>query len=82
MNRYLPITGIDCALPALLIDTHAPLDVLHATAAHRIRTATQWLEHLAHEEGPHSDLARALVVGLRDGCDVLDVIGRRLTQTP
>ena len=29
MHRYQPITGIDCPAAALLIDTQAPLDVLH-----------------------------------------------------
>lgn len=40
MDRYMPVTGIDCTIPSLLIDTQAPLDVLHETAAYRIRTAT------------------------------------------
>ncbi len=40
MDRYLPITGIDCKIASLLIDTEAPLDVLHETAAHRIRDPT------------------------------------------
>lgn len=39
MDRYMPVTGIDCTVPSLLIDTEAPLDVLHETAAYRIRTA-------------------------------------------
>ncbi|WP_347928044.1 hypothetical protein [Pseudomonas helvetica] len=60
------------------INTEAPLDVLHETAAYRIRTATQLLEIVATGEGIHSELARALVVSLRDGCDLLDVVGRRL----
>jgi hypothetical protein len=80
MDRYRPITGIDCKIPSLLIDTDAPLDVLHETAAHRIRTATQLLESLAHEEGVYSELAEVLVTSLRDGCDLLDVIGWRLQK--
>lgn len=32
MTRYMPITGIDCTIPSLLIDTEAPVDVLHDTA--------------------------------------------------
>ncbi|MDH2080747.1 hypothetical protein EVS84_09500 [Pseudomonas koreensis] len=80
MDRYLPITGIDCKIASLLIDTQAPLDVLHETAAHRIRTATQLLENLAHQEGIYSELAKVLVTSLRDGCDLLDVIGWRLQQ--
>ncbi|WP_028621721.1 hypothetical protein [Pseudomonas sp. Ant30-3] len=78
MDRYMPITGIDCPIPSLLIDTEAPLDVLHDTAAYRIRTATQLLESYASGEGIHSELARVLVTSLRDGCDLLDVVGRRL----
>jgi len=78
MDRYLPITGIDCRIPTLLIDTEAPLDVLYENAAYRIRTATQLLENIADGEGVHSELARVLVTSLRDGCDLLDVLGRRL----
>jgi hypothetical protein len=78
MDRYMPVTGIDCNVPSLLIDTEAPLDVLHEIAAYRIRTATHLLESFAFSEGVHSDLARVLVTSLRDGCDLLDVIGRRL----
>ncbi|MBT2338218.1 MULTISPECIES: hypothetical protein [Pseudomonas] len=78
MDRYIPTTGIDCITASLLIDTQAPLDVLHETAADRVRVATQLLESLAFEEGPYSELARVLVVSLREGCDLLDVVGRRL----
>jgi hypothetical protein len=78
MDRYMPITGTDCAIASLFIDTEAPLDVLHETAAYRIRTATQLLESLAFSEGTYSELARVLVTSLRDGCDLLDVVGRRL----
>ncbi|PWK31816.1 hypothetical protein LOY55_03550 [Pseudomonas sp. B21-040] len=78
MDRYMPVTGIDCTIASLLIDTQAPLDVLHETAAYRIRTATQLLESIAVGEGVHSELARGLVTSLRDGCDLLDVVGRRL----
>ena len=55
-------------------------DVLHETAAYRIRTATQLLESFAVSEGVHSELARVLVTSLRDGCDLLDVVGRRLQR--
>ncbi|MGH8384371.1 MAG: hypothetical protein ACRESJ_02605 [Pseudomonas sp.] len=80
MDRYMPVTGNDCSIPSLLIDTQAPLDVLHEAAAYRIRTATQLLEVFAFGEGVHSELARALVISLRDGCDLLDVVGRRLQR--
>lgn len=88
MHRYQPITGIDCTPAALLIDTQAPLDVLHENAAQRIRTVTQWLEHLAADQqrNNHStiprDFAHLLALTLRDGCDLLDVIGRRLQASP
>ncbi|WP_122566630.1 hypothetical protein [Pseudomonas viridiflava] len=84
MNRYMPLTGVDCSPAALLIDTQAPLDVLHETAAYRIRAVTQLLENIAFREELSSDavvlhdVALLLAIPLRDGCDVLDVIGRRL----
>jgi hypothetical protein len=78
MERYRPVTGIDCTVASLLIDTEAPLDVLHETATDRIRAATQLLENLAFEKGTYSELARVLVISLREGCDLLDVVGRRL----
>jgi len=84
MNRYMPITGVDNDFHALLIDTEAPLDVLHETADYHIRAVTQLLENLAMREEIHSDavvlhdFARVLAIPLRDGCDLLDVIGRRL----
>lgn len=84
MARYQPITGLDCTIPALLIDTEAPLDVLHENAAYRIRCATQLLEQLATDNTLQSnavtmtELAQLLVIPLRDGCDLLDIIGRRL----
>ncbi|MCS3415948.1 hypothetical protein M2399_000054 [Pseudomonas sp. BIGb0450] len=61
----MPLTGHDCTVPALLIDTHAPLDVLHDAAVYRIRAVTQ-----------------LLAIPLRDGCDLLDVISRRLNADP
>lgn len=88
MSRYMPITGIDCNIPALLIDTQAPLSVLHETAHFRIQVVTSLLEALtAHEKFSDAaavlqEEARLLVVLLRDGCDLLDVIGRRLKAQP
>ncbi|WLG48258.1 hypothetical protein [Pseudomonas sp. FP1742] len=84
MIRYMPITGIDCTTPSLLIDTETPVDVLHDTAAYRIRCVTQLLEGLSLGEAPGGDaallqeFARVLAIPLRDGCDLLDVVGRRL----
>ncbi|WP_460055329.1 hypothetical protein [Pseudomonas sp. S2_D06] len=84
MNRYMPLTGIDLVPASLLIDTQAPLDVLQAMADYRIRTVTQVLENIAYrsELGCDTvvleDFAKLLVIPLRDGCDLMDVIGRRL----
>jgi hypothetical protein len=88
MNQYMPLTGHDCTVPALLIDTSAPLDVLHDAAAYRIRAVTQLLENLAFREQLSSDavvlqdFAQLLAIPLRDGCDLLDVIIRRLNAEP
>ncbi|AXA54698.1 hypothetical protein ACNT2N_14440 [Pseudomonas thivervalensis] len=84
MSRYIPITGIENNFHALLIDTEAPLDVLHDTAAYRIAAVTQLLENLAMRSDINTDavilhdFAQVLAIPLRDGCDLLDVIGRRL----
>ena len=86
MARYMPITGIDCLIASLLIDTEAPLDVLHDTAAYRIRSVTQLVETLSLGDSLKADnallqdLARVIAIPLRDGCDLLDVIGRRLQK--
>ncbi len=88
MNQYMPLTGHDSTVPALLIDTCAPLDVLHDAAAYRIRAVTQLLENLAFREQLSSDavvlqdFAQLLAIPLRDGCDLLDVISRRLNADP
>jgi len=84
MTRFMPITGVDCTPATLLIDTEAPLDVLFETADYRIRTVTQLLENIAFRSDISSDtvvlsdFCKLLTISLRDGCDVLDVIGRRL----
>lgn len=82
MNQYIPLTAIDCPTPCLLIDRDAPLLVLHANAVERIRSATQLLESLAQHSNPPLDtleqLNHAATVLLRDGCDLLDVLGWRL----
>ncbi|WP_460132373.1 hypothetical protein [Pseudomonas sp. S1_E04] len=88
MNRYIPLRGHDSTIPALMIDTQAPIDVLYDAAAYRIRAVTQFLENLAFREEISSDAvvlhdcALLLAIPLRDGCDLLDVVGRKLnTQT-
>ena len=84
MSRYMPLTDVDHPIPTILIDTHAPLDALHATADYRIRIVTQLLETLTSKERTCNDptlindLMGGIVILLRDGCDVLDVMGRRL----
>ncbi|PYY87017.1 hypothetical protein DNK59_10790 [Pseudomonas sp. TKO26] len=84
MNRYMPITGHDCTIPSLLIDTQAPPDVLYEAAAYRIRAVTQLLENFATRPDIPGDavvlqeLALICAIPLRDGCDVLDVLGRQL----
>ncbi|SFA74995.1 hypothetical protein SAMN03159488_00336 [Pseudomonas sp. NFIX10] len=73
MSRYMPITGIENNFHALLID-----------AAYRIAAVTQLLENLAMRSDISTDavvlqdFAQVLAIPLRDGCDLLDVIGRRL----
>ena len=84
MERYIPLTGIDLVPASLLIDSQAPLDVLQAMADYRIRAVTQVLENIAFRSELESnsvvlsDFAQLLVIPLRDGCDLLDVIGQRL----
>ncbi|OLF51704.1 hypothetical protein [Pseudomonas chlororaphis] len=86
-RRYMALTSNDCTIPSLLIDTEAPLDVLHEAAAHRIRAVAQLLENIAGDDqllgNPAllQDFAQLCVIPLRDGCDLLDVLGRRL-QAP
>ncbi|QQZ42330.1 hypothetical protein IF690_01975 [Pseudomonas sp. SK3(2021)] len=86
MNRYMPITGHDCNIPYLLIDTQVPVDVLHDAAAYRIRAVTQLLENFVEPVNPGShpvvlqELTLVCTILLRDGCDLLDVTGRKLQE--
>lgn len=86
MNRYMPLTGHDSTIPALVIDSQAPLDVLYDAAAYRIQAVTQFLENLAFREQISSDavvlhdFALLLAIPLRDGCDLLDVISRKMSS--
>ncbi|MES2871236.1 MAG: short-chain dehydrogenase [Pseudomonadota bacterium] len=83
-SPYIPLTAIDCTIPALLIDRNVPLDVLHANAVARVRAVTQMMETLASRELESCDqidlkhMATTAMLLLRDGCDVLDVLGWRL----
>ena len=64
-----------------------PLEILLNAAAYRLRAVTQVLENLAlrselsSDAVVQSDFALLCSIPLRDGCDVLDVIGRRM-DTP
>ena len=86
MERYIPLTGIDLVPASLLIDSEAPLEVLQAMADYRIRTVTQVLENIAFRGEVEadcvvlSDFAQLLAIPLRDGCDLMDVIGQRLQK--
>ncbi|APC18644.1 hypothetical protein BLL42_24125 [Pseudomonas frederiksbergensis] len=61
-----------------------PINALHATADYRIRAVTQVLENIAFRADIESDtvvlavFAKLLAIPLRDGYDVMDVVGRRL----
>ena len=83
-SPYIPLTAIDCTIPTLLIDRNAPLDVLHANAAARVLAVTQLMETFASRDVQNADavdlkhLATTAMMLLRDGCDVLDVLGWRL----
>lgn len=84
MERYIPLTGIDLVPASLVIDSQAPLDVLQAMADYRIRAVTQVLENIAFRSEMEtdsvvlSDFAQLLAIPLRDGCDLMDIIGQRL----
>jgi len=78
-NRYMALTSNCSEMPTLFVDTHAPLDVLYDAANYRIRAVTQVLENLSMRGSMIlSDFALLCAIPLRDGCDVLDVVGRRL----
>ncbi|MDR7286557.1 hypothetical protein J2X84_005421 [Pseudomonas corrugata] len=83
-NRFMALTSNCTDMPTLFVDTHAPLDVLYDAANYRIRAVTQVLENMSMRGSVEcesfilSDFALLCAIPLRDGCDVLDVIGRRL----
>ena len=54
-SPFIPLTAIDCTIPALLIDRNAPLDVLHANAAARVVAITQLVESFSSREVQESD---------------------------
>ena len=67
-----------------MIDRNAPLDVLHANAVARVLAVTQLMEMFSTREVQQADsvdlkhLATVSAQLLRDGCDLLDVLGWRL----
>jgi len=88
MNEYIALTSNADDLPSLFVNTTQPLHSLLSTASYRIRAVTQILENLAmrgditSDTVVLSDFALLCCVPLRDGCDVLDVIARRMDTEP
>ncbi|MEB0223236.1 short-chain dehydrogenase [Pseudomonas sp. 10S4] len=84
MNPHIPMTNNDSDIPVLMIATQAPLDVLHSSAATRFLAVTQMMESLASLDITRAkgadvqQLAHAAAMLLRDGCDVMDVLGRQI----
>ena len=84
MSTTIPMTAIDCLIPCMLIDTQTPPDVIHANAAARILAVTHLLESVSRLEGFNADsvdlkhITQAAARLLRDGCDLMDALGRRL----
>jgi len=87
-NRFMALTDNCSDMPTLFIDTHVPLDILMDAANHRLRAVIQVLENMCMRGSVEcdsvilSDFARLCVIPLRDGCDVLDVIGSPLRSMP
>ncbi|KAI2669330.1 hypothetical protein [Pseudomonas sp. TNT3] len=83
-NRFKPLTSNCDDMPTLFVDTQAPLDVLVDAANYRIHAVTQVLENLSMRGSIEcqsfilSDFALLCALPLRDGCDVLEVVRRRL----
>ena len=87
-NRFMALTSNCNDMPTLFVDTQAPLDVLYDAASYRIQAVTQVLKNrsmrgtIECESFILSDFALLCAIPLRDGCDVLDVVGRRLRARP
>jgi len=88
MKEFMALTSNADDLPSLYVNTTQPLRSLLSTASYRIRAVTQLLENLAMRGDLTSDtvvlndFALLCCVPLRDGCDVLDVIARRMDTEP
>ncbi|BDB21391.1 hypothetical protein cym2001_47560 [Pseudomonas sp. CYM-20-01] len=84
MNQYMALTSNDSTTPALFVDTTVPLEILLDAANYRLRAVTQVLENLAlrseisSDAVVLSDFALLCSIPLRDGCDLLDIIERRM----
>ncbi len=84
MNEYMALTSNADDLPSLYVKTTQPLHSLLSTARYRIDAVTQMLENLAMRSDINtdsvilSDFAMLCCIPLRDGCDVLDVVARRM----
>ncbi|MQT40843.1 short-chain dehydrogenase [Pseudomonas sp. FSL R10-2172] len=66
----------------MLIGRNAPLDVLHANAAARVLAVTQLMETFSSRDVLDlKQLAATAMILLRDGCDLLNVLGWRLQPT-
>jgi hypothetical protein len=84
MKEFMALTSNADDLPSLFVNTTQPLHSLLSTASYRIKAVTQILENLAMrgdittDSVILSDFALLCCVPLRDGCDVLDVIARRM----
>ncbi|WP_053116707.1 hypothetical protein [Pseudomonas sp. P1.31] len=87
-NRFMALTSNCSDMPTLFVDTHAPLDILMDAANYRLRAVAQVLENMCMRGSIEcdsvilSDFAMLCAIPLRDGCDVLDVIGKRLSSMP
>lgn len=88
MNDYMALTSNADDLPTVYVNTTQPLHSLLSSARYRIGAVTQVLENLAMRGEINSDsvilsdFAMLCSIPLRDGCDVLDVIARRMDAEP
>jgi hypothetical protein len=88
MNEYMALTSNADDLPSFYVNTTQPLHSLLSSARYRIGAVTQVLENLAMrgqistDSVILSDFALLCCIPLRDGCDVLDVIARRMDAEP
>ena len=84
MSSPISMTHNEGDIPVLLISTEAPLNVSHGSAASRFLAVTQMMESLASLDisaakgADVQQLAHAAAMLLRDGCDVMDVLGRQI----